>query len=149
MIPERLRDYDWSALEAFAIGRPDAANPDGVWLLRNRQPFQDFMTMRGMDAAAVIEEFRKHNIPQRDVVELKSQIDARWFDSLHEFTRDTFGNRADEVWRQLEACRAPRWPNVHSAILQLAHGDADKIPQLVDYAGRDYRDVLMWAQQNL
>lgn len=36
---------------------------------------------------------------------------------------------------------------VQLAILFLAHGDLDQLLKCVEYAKRDYRDVLMWSVQ--
>ena len=57
---------------------------------------------------------------------------------------------ADEVFALLRTYGVESWerevPRVQLAILRLAEGDMDRLRQQLDYAKRDYRDVLLGAE---
>lgn len=64
--------------------------------------------------------------------------------------RDYAADLADEVLADLRTYGTESWekevPRVRIALLRLANGNIDVLRQQLDYAKRDYRDVLLGAE---
>lgn len=64
--------------------------------------------------------------------------------------RDFTPAQVDETLALLRTYGTQTWepevPRVRAAILRLAAGDMDRLRQQLDYAKRDYRDVLLGAE---
>ena len=136
----------WSSVDAWGVGRPDATQVEGLWLLMKDAPYYHFISNRSIGVVALEGELRRRGCPERTSTEVKHQADTRAFRDLRAEVAALFGDVAEQVWHELENDDALESVNLRTAVVRLSKGDPVKLQSLIDTAHTDYRDVLMWAQ---
>ncbi len=146
--PPRHRECPWGTMEAFAVGRPDASYPEGIYLLLRQAPHGDYLWRLADGAQAVVAELRRRGVPERAAPELQAEVDSRQLADLEQEARGLFPEKDwPRVRALLDGSPELARPRLRRAVVRLSRGELARLEQLVRDARRDWRDVLYWAQR--